>query len=129
MKHIDKQNGLTLLGFLIVVALVCFFVLVGLKLFPLYNEKFGVDQSLKSVANQPEAAKMSERDVHKYFMRAANINGLSRFKEKNIDDYLSANKIGERPREMRMQYEARTNLFGNLDVVLVYDRTVELGGN
>ncbi|MDZ7735982.1 MAG: DUF4845 domain-containing protein [Gammaproteobacteria bacterium] len=129
MRHIDKQTGLTLLGFMMVVALVCFFALVGLKLFPLYNESFAVDQSLKSVANQPEAEKLTTRDIHKYFIRNANINGLSRFKERNISDYLSANKIGEKPREMYMYYEARSKLFGNLDIVLVYDKTFELGGN
>lgn len=129
MKHINKQHGLTLLGFMMVVALVCFFALVALKLFPLYNESFAVDQSMKSVANQPEAEKMSEREVHKYFMRNANINGLDRFTEKNIDDYLSANKIGSKPREMYMYYEARSNLFGNLDIVLVYDKVFVLGGN
>jgi len=129
MRHIDKQTGLTLLGFMMVVALVCFFALVGLKLFPLYNESFAVDQSLKSVANQPEAEKLTTHDIHKYFIRNANINGLSRFKERNISDYLSANKIGEKPREMYMYYEARSKLFGNLDIVLVYDKTFELGGN
>lgn len=129
MRHIDKQTGLTLLGFMMVVALICFFALVGLKLFPLYSESFAVDQSLKSVANQPEAEKMTTRDIHKVFIRNANINGLSRFQERNISDYLSANKIGERPREMYMYYEARSKLFGNLDIVLVYDKTFELGGN
>jgi len=129
MRHIDKQNGLTLLGFMMVVALVCFFALVGLKLFPLYNESFAVDQSLKSVVNQPDAASMPEREIYKYFMRNANINGLSRFSERNIDEYLAANKVGSDPREMYMYYEARANLFGNLDIVLVYDKTFVLGGN
>lgn len=129
MREINRQKGLTFLGFLMVVALICFFALVGLKLFPLYNESFAVDQSLKSVANQPDAEKMSIRDIHKYFIRNANINGLDRFQERNIDEYLTANKIGERPREMYMYYEARSKLFGNLDIVLVYDKTFELGSN
>lgn len=124
-----SQSGLTLIGFIIVVALVAFFALVTMKLFPLYNESFAVTQSLKSVANQPEAANLSQRDIHKYFLRSANINGLSRFQDGNISEYLAANKVGEKPREMYMYYEARTNLFGDLDVVLVYDKTVELGSN
>lgn len=129
MTYSSKQNGFTLIGFLMVVALVAFFALVAMKLFPLYNESFAVSQSLESVANQPEAETMSKRDIHKYFLRSANINGLSRFKERNINDYLGVNKAGEKPREMYMYYEARTKLFGNLDIVLVYDKTVELGGN
>lgn len=129
MVRMQKQDGLTLIGFLIVLALVCFFALVALKLFPLYNESFAVTQSLKSVANQPEAEKMSEREIHKYFIRSVDINDLERFNEKNIDDYLSVNKIGSKPREMYMYYEGRTKLFGNLDIVLVYDKTIQLGNN
>ncbi len=129
MKALSKQSGISFFGFIIVVALVCFFVLVALKLFPLYSEKFAVDQSLASVSNQPGAVEMSERDIHKAFMRNVHVNDIDRFNEKNIDDYLSANKVGEKPREMYMQYEARTNLFGNLDIILVYDKTVTLGSN
>ena len=129
MKPLSNQSGISFLGFIFVVALVCFFALVFLKLFPLYTEKFAVDQSLASVANQPEAIKMSERDIHDAFMRNVHVNDIDRFNEKNIDDYLTANKVGEKPREMYMQYEARTNLFGNLDIILVYDKTVTLGSN
>lgn len=127
MMKTETQNGLTLLGFIMVVALICFFILLGLKLFPLYNESFAVTQSLKSVASQPEAEKLSENDIQKYFLRSAYINGLDRFKEDNIDDYLVANKVGEDPRTMTIYYEGRKNLFSNLDIVLVYDRTIELG--
>lgn len=126
MKN-NMQCGLTLLGFIMVVALICFFILIALKLFPLYNESFAVTQSLNSVASQPDAAQLSENDIQKYFLRSANINGLSRFKESNINDYLAANKVGEKPRTMTMYYEGRKNLFSNLDIVLVYDKSIDLG--
>lgn len=129
MKPLSKQSGISFLGFIVVVGLICFFVLVALKLFPLYSEKFAVDQSLTSIANQPEAEKLSERDMHKLFMKRVHVNDIDRFTERNIDDYLTANKVGEKPREMYMQYEARTNLFGNLDIILVYDKTITLGDN
>lgn len=129
MTFSRNQYGLTLIGFIMVVALVGFFALVAMKLFPLYSDSFGITQSLKSVASQDEAEKLSERDVRKYFLRSANINGLYQFTEKNINDYLSANKVGQEPREMYMYYENRTTLFGNLDIVLVHDETVQLGDN
>ncbi len=129
MTYSGNQHGLTLIGFIMVVVLVGFFALVAMKLFPLYNDSFAITQSLKSVASQPEAEKMTERDVRRYFLRSANINGLYQFTEKNISDYLTANKVGQEPREMYMYYENRTTLFGDLDIVLVYDKTVQLGGN
>ncbi|MCS3902618.1 Tfp pilus assembly protein PilE [Methylohalomonas lacus] len=129
MTYSRNQYGLTLIGFIMVIVLIGFFALVAMKLFPLYSDSFAITQSLNSVASQAEAEKMSERDVRKYFLRSANINGLYQFTEKNINDYLTANKVGQEPREMYMYYENRTTLFGDLDVVLVYDETVQLGGN
>lgn len=127
MMNLQRQNGLTLTGFIMVIALVCFFALVAMKLFPLYNESFAVTKSLESVAKDPKADKLALIQLRRNFLRNANINGLSRFQERNISDYLTANKVGQKPRTMTMNYEARTNLFGNLDMVLVYEKTLELG--
>lgn len=127
MTNFQRQKGLSLTGFMLVIALVCFFALVAMKLFPLYNESFAVTKSLESVAKDPKADKLPVIQLRRNFIRNANINGLSRFSEKDIKDYLTANKIGQKPRTMTMNYEARNNLFGNLDMVLVYEKTLELG--
>lgn len=130
MMNIWRQDGITLVGFMIVVALISFFAVVGMKLFPLYNESFGVTQSLRSVANQPNASEMSPRELQQAFLRNAQINSLRRFTERNISDYMTVSRVSRHePRTITFAYEGRNDLFGNLDIVLVYEKTVELRAN
>jgi type II secretory pathway pseudopilin PulG len=131
MKKMNAEQGMTLIGFIMVIALIAFFALIVLRLFPLYNESFAATQSLTSVANAPEAAKLSDQDIRKTFLRNAQINGLSRFSEKNIKEYLTINKpeTADGNKTVTLQYEGRNKLFGNLEIVLVYDKTMELRSN
>jgi type II secretory pathway pseudopilin PulG len=131
MKKMNAEQGMTLIGFIMVIALIAFFALIVLRLFPLYNESFSATQSLTSVANAPEAAKLSDQDIRKIFLRNAQINGLSRFSEKNIKEYLTINKpeTAGGNKTVTLQYEGRNKLFGNLEIVLVYDKTMELRSN
>lgn len=130
MVSIKRQNGITLIGFMIVVALISFFAVVAMKLFPLYNESFGVTQSLQSVANQPGAAEKSARELQMAFLRNAQINGLRRFNERNITEFMEISRPARgQPRTVTFKYEGRNDLFGNLDVVLVYEKSVELRAN
>ena len=46
------QRGITLLGFIIVLAVVGFFAYVGMKLFPMYSEYYSVKSALKGLANE-----------------------------------------------------------------------------
>lgn len=132
MENIHRQKGITLLGFIIVAAVVSFFALVGIKIFPLYMESFGVTQSLTSVVNQPNAAEMSPRELQRSFLRHAQINSLYRFNDGNIRDHMTVSQPARGstvPRTITFAYEARTHMFGKLDIVLVYEEVLELGAN
>jgi Tfp pilus assembly major pilin PilA len=130
MVKIQHQNGMTLLGFIIVAGVVSFFALIAMKVFPLYNESFAVTHSLESVVNQPDASEMTTRELQRAFLRYAQINSLYRFNDSNIGDYMTVNR-GSRtePRTITFAYEGRRDLFGELVIALVYERTVELGAN
>ena len=45
------QQGMTLIGFLIVLAVAGFGAYVGMKLFPMYQEFYSVKSSLKGLSN------------------------------------------------------------------------------
>jgi len=56
---IKKQSGLTFIGLCIVLAIIVVFVLFGLRVFPLYNEKLQIESAINSVVNQPDSAWIS----------------------------------------------------------------------
>jgi hypothetical protein len=131
MKNmINNQRGVTFIGWLIILALIGFFVLLTMRLIPLYNEKMGVITAMNTVANRTDAGKLSAFEVRKYFLRNADINGIRRFMDRNVREHVTIEPGPKRgdPKRMRVQYESRNKFLYDLEFVLVFDRSVPLTG-
>ena len=107
-----KQSGMTMLGFLITLAVVMFFLYCGMKIVPMYTEFYSVKKALASIANEQNAQITSKDKIRALFARHMQI------------DYVSVNKpemlkieSTDTGYNMLMDYERRTPLFANLDVV------------
>ena len=64
-----KQSGLSLVGFLVVLAVVGFAAYVGMKLFPMYQEYYSVQSAMKGLANEPGVADMDPAKVQDLLFR------------------------------------------------------------
>ena len=116
-----KQSGLSLVGFLVVLAVVGFAAYVGMKLFPMYQEYYSVSTAMKGLANEPGVADMDPNKVQDLFFRRLYINYSENVKPQNVKFERT-----EGGWKMRVNYEVRRPLVGNLDVVGKFDRTQEL---
>ena len=116
-----KQSGLSLLGFLVVLAVVGFAAYIGMKLFPMYQENYAVRTAMKSLANEPGVADMDPAKVQDLFFRRLYINYSENVKPQNV----KFERI-EGGWKMRVNYEVRRPLIGNLDVVGRFDKTQDL---
>lgn len=129
MNNRHRQQGVGFLGLVFILAVIAFLVLCGMKLFPLYNESFQVTSAMKTVAGMPDIGQQSGRDIQNYLMRNFEVNDLRRFNQRNIGQHFKVQRIaGSRNRMMTMEYEARGPLFGNLDIVLRYNNSIEIPG-
>ncbi len=63
-----SQRGITLIGFMIVLALAGFAFLIGAKLFPMYTEFMAVKAAMVQVQNTPGSARLRQNG---YFLRVA----------------------------------------------------------
>ena len=116
-----KQGGLSLLGFLVVLAVVGFAAYVGMKLFPMYQEYYSVRSAMKGLANEPGVADMDPAKIQDLFFRRLYINYSENVKPQNVKFERT-----EGGRKKRVNYEVRRPLVGNLDVVGRFDSTQEL---
>ena len=48
-----NQNGMTLLSFIVVLAVVGFALYIGMKLFPMYQEFYSVKEAMNAVSARP----------------------------------------------------------------------------
>ena len=122
MDNTHTQRGMSAVGFIIVLGLIGGSVLVTLKLFPAYMESFKVTAAMESLMNQPGIGESGKAVVIDKLMKRLDVDNVDNVKPANID---------VRPRDgggviLGIKYETRGNLFGNLDFVVRFDKSVDL---
>ncbi|MEN1940931.1 DUF4845 domain-containing protein [Luteimonas sp. MJ246] len=114
----NSQRGITLLGFIIVLAVVGLFAYVGMKLFPMYSEYYSVRSAMKGLANEPGIATTEPRKIQDLFFRRLYIS----YSENVKPEHVKLKRVGA-GWQMDVKYEVRKELIGNLDVVGKFEST------
>lgn len=124
MQTLKRQQGMTAIGWLIVLGMIAFFVLIGLRLFPVYSENFNVIASLNSLKNEPQVTKKSKADILRLITNRFQINDVKNADRKNIS-------ISKRNGVLTVsvKYDVKTKLFGDLSLIAEFDESVEVVGN
>lgn len=118
---IRKQNGLTLISFLIVLSIIIFFSYVGMKVGPIYLEYYSVVTAMNGIAKERGSAQYSPFDLRVKMLDRMNLSFTDgNIKEENIK-VIRRNGVN-----LRVTYEVRKPLLGNLDVVASFDKMVRL---
>ena len=115
------QQGMTLIGFLVVLAVVGFGAYIGMKLFPMYQEFYSVKSSLKGLSNEPGIAGETPEKIQDLFFRRLYINYSENVKPEHVK--LTRSDKGWK---MDVNYEVRKPMVYNLDVVGKFTATQEL---
>jgi len=132
MKNMrNKQYGIGFVGWCSIFGVLAFFVLISLRIFPLYSEKFQIMSAMKSVAKQPKSGEMSKSDLRKIFQKNIDITSNSRrFNTITIKDLVKVfTEKKTKKRYLHVAYEGRNKFVKDLEFVLIFDHKVELGGS
>ena len=116
-----SQRGMTLVSFVVVLAVVGFAAYIAMKLFPMYQEYYAVRTAAKSLAGEPGVGDMDPYKIQEMFFRRLYISYSKNVKRENV----KIDRI-EGGWNMKVNYEIRKPLVGNLDVVGVFDVTQDL---
>jgi len=117
-----RQQGIGVTGWIFIIAVTLFFVLLGMKMIPKYLQYYSIVQVLESIAQDPTLKEASAQELKNVFFRRIDINGVYDFPRKGL--------IVDRSRGegtfMRVDYEIREPMVGNVDVVMHFQREVKL---
>ncbi|MBB3274801.1 MULTISPECIES: DUF4845 domain-containing protein [Pseudoxanthomonas] len=120
MNH-KHQSGITLIGFLVVLAVVGFAAFIAMKLFPMYQEYYSVRTAMRGLAAEPGIADMDPQRIQDKFFRHLAIDYTENVKPANVNfERTDGGWL------MKVNYEVRRSMVGNLDVVGKFDTTEEL---
>lgn len=115
----SKQGGMTLLGFIIVLAIAGVFAYIGMKLVPMYTEFFSVKTAMKDLANDPGIVDQDPGKIRDLFSRKLYVSySDGNIKPENIK--LTRQDGGWL---MEVNYEVRKPMIANLDVVARFSRS------
>jgi len=115
------QGGMTLVGFIIVLAVVGVFIYMGMKVIPMYSEYYAVKQALQGLAGEPGIAEQNPAKIKDLFFRRLYISYADTVKPEHV-------KVVRKDAGyvMTVKYEVRKPLIANLDVVGKFDAVKEL---
>jgi hypothetical protein len=119
---IRKQKGLSLIGFLLVLSLVIFSTFIALRIAPIYMEYWSVVSAMNSIQAENGSSRWSPFDIRMGVLNRLYVSySDDNIKDKNIKVIRAKDGV-----RLRIVYEVRKPLMGNLDVVAHFDRSVIL---
>ena len=124
MNTVGKQQGMSMLGWFVIIMMVMVIGTGALKLAPVYLEYYNIVSVLENMQKEPALKEASKQDLASTFGKRLNINSISLKK----GDYEIKKIEGKKAFQFRINYEVRKSLMGNLSIVASFDRTFEIGG-
>lgn len=120
--NIRKEEGLTLLGFLIVLSVVLFFAYAGMRVVPMYLEYHALGSALSKLENDPGAKKLTPARIKSSIQDSL----WASYASNNItnDDIKISKKSGGVT--VRVAYEIRKPFIANIDLIGSFDKSVVL---
>lgn len=112
-----RQQGLTAGGWLLVLALIGFFTLLVLRLFPIYSNNYKFKGIVESLGEEQDIYRMPRKDMLRVIEKRININFATGFKQEHL--IIKLLKSGNK--EVHIAYEDRRPILGNMDVVAKFD--------
>jgi hypothetical protein len=118
-----KQIGATFITWLMLAGILGFLAVAGLKLIPVYMQYGTVVSVMEDVVKEQEQSpgKTSPTTVWKSIDKRLHINNVRYIKKENFK-FERGNLVDT----ISIKYEVRTPLFGNLDAIAKFDKSMDI---
>lgn len=134
MKSVKKQTGLSTIMLIVIVGFFGYVVYVGLKLVPEYMEYYSIKSAVDGLADEMKTRQISKTQYLDLIRRRLEINyvdvnrlvpsrdGCDKYK-KEVFHY----KTSKNGTDFGVSYEKRIDIVANVDVLLAFDYTRNVG--
>ena len=119
MKTYHSQRGMTAIGWVLVLMLIGFVTMIVLKLVPIYLDGFNVTSVVEGLETERGIGTKPPGEIQKLILRRMDVNMVDGVTKDDI--YITR---GKGNLTIEVDYEVREKLFGNLDVVVSFNKSV-----
>lgn len=120
MKYAKQQQGLTLISWMFVLALLAVVFMFLVNVIPVYLENFSVRSTLASL-DKDGSSYGSPGEIHNALIRRFSINDVTSVTREDLDI-----TRGSGGYDVNVSYEVRKGFMFNIDLVLSFDHHVEV---
>jgi hypothetical protein len=121
-----KQSGVTLIGFLIIMAIVGFLGYMAMKLLPSYSEYMGVTKAMNQIATEGTNGKSLD-DIRRELMFKMNFQYVDDATIKPTNITIKRDSGGAS--QLLVIYDKQIPFMYNIDFLLHFNKSVPLQGN
>ncbi|KJK01849.1 hypothetical protein UB43_07320 [Pseudomonas sp. 21] len=118
MTYARSQKGMSLLGWLVVLAIVAFVASAAFKIIPHYLDYYAIEKAITSVETDKAAEVRTVPEFYSYVDKALMLNNIRDLK---LDDALDV-KLDNNEFRAHLKYEKREPLVQNIDLVVKFDK-------
>ena len=120
MQIKNKQKGLTAISLLFIVVIFVFIVVSFLKIIPIYFDSFKVNDVVSTMKDERGLGDRSNNEIAAMIIKRLKLNQVSGISKNDVYIEKAKNTVF-----IDIEYEVRKSMFGNLDVVISFKKSVE----
>jgi len=113
-----SQKGMSLLGWLMVLALVAFFASTAFKMLPHYMDYMAMEKMITEVEKDPSLEISTVNAFYEHMQKGMQVNNI---RDINLKEAVTI-KLEDRDFQVHLSYEKREPLIQNLDLVARFDK-------
>lgn len=116
-----RQRGITVVGAVMLMIVIAFAVLIGMRVVPIYVSYFNVRQAIEGLKSEADIRQMSATEIHNRLDKRLYIGYIEVVKARDLKIVKKGNNV-----ILKLAYEDRRPLIGNLDVVATFNEDIVL---
>lgn len=116
-----RQRGITFISFVFLMCLIGFFMMLLMKIGPIYLDHYKVKASLEALKSDADLASRSKQEIISSLGKRWNIDMIDSVTKDNV--YITKDMSNL---TVQIVYDATTPILGNLDVIVHFDDSIEV---
>ena len=118
MRH--SQQGASFFGWLAVIALIVFGMIIAMKLTPIYMDHYSLRNIITTVNEDPTIKINSLRDLNSYIDKGMQLDGI---RDIDAKEAIKVTQSGQNAYTLVLKYEVRAPLLNTVDLLVHFDET------
>jgi Tfp pilus assembly major pilin PilA len=119
-----NQRGMTLIGWVIVLALIAFFATLVMRLLPMYQEYYGVLQIMKVMEEELKSNNLAKSQVEQLLYKKFDTGYIKSVKEDDIE--ILRGKQSAHITKIVIDYEVRKPFIAHIDLIGHFKKEIDV---